>query len=71
MNLIRPKAAKSKAMMLASFAGFTAAFALVIWIKLRVVTTIPKQAYADPETSVREPRMQDSTLPSAHRADGH
>lgn len=55
MSLVRPKAGKSNAMMLASFAGFTAAFALVIWIKLRVVTTIPKQAYADPEDRPREP----------------
>lgn len=60
MSLVRPKAAKSKAMMLASFAGCTAAFALVIWIKLRVVTTIPKQAYADPETQAKEPRVNDS-----------
>ena len=60
MSFVRTKAAKSKAMMLASFAGFTAAFALVIWIKLRVVTTIPKQAYADPETQAREPNEQDS-----------
>lgn len=57
MSVVRAKAKRSKAMMLAGFAGTTAAFALVIWIKLRVVTTIPKQAYADPETRAHEPRM--------------
>lgn len=59
MSVVRAKAGKSKAMMLASFAGFTAAFALVIWIKMRVVTTIPKQAYADPEARAQEPRVAD------------
>lgn len=59
MSVVRAKAGKSKAMMLASFAGFTAAFALVIWIKMRVVTTIPKQAYADPESRAQEPRVDE------------
>lgn len=49
MTLIHAKAPKSRALMLASFAGATAALALVIWIKLRVVTNLPKQAYADPK----------------------
>lgn len=38
-------------MMLASFATMCAALALVIWIKLRVVSTIPRQALADPEAA--------------------
>lgn len=29
-----------------------AAFALVIWIKMRVVTSVPRTAYADPEQSI-------------------
>ncbi len=62
MSVVRAKAGKSKAMMLASFAGFTAAFALVIWIKMRVVTTIPKQAYADPESRAQEPRVEDEPM---------
>lgn len=42
---------RSRTMILTSFATTAAAVALVIWIKLRVVSTIPKQAYADPENS--------------------
>ena len=40
---------RSKAMMFASFAACTFMLALVIWIKLRVVTTVPRMAYVDPK----------------------
>lgn len=68
MSAVRVQAKKSKAMVLAGFAGTTAALALVIWIKLRVVTTIPKQAYADPEVRAHEPRVDDARVEKRENA---
>lgn len=40
------------AMLLSTLAATSSLLALVIWIKLRVVTHIPRSAYADPRDEV-------------------
>jgi hypothetical protein len=42
---------RDRALMFTTFVSCTAALALVIWIKLRVVTAIPRTAYADPNAN--------------------
>lgn len=39
-----------------------AAFALVIWIKMRVVTAVPRTAYAEPERREIAPPRSDPTV---------
>jgi len=57
-------------MMLASFATMSAALALVIWIKLRVVSTIPRQALADPTMKERPaPARSGGELGESSRSD--
>lgn len=58
---------RSRTVMLTSFAATAAAVALVIWIKLRVVSTIPKQAYADPGASVADAQPAFATPPTGAR----
>lgn len=44
------------AMLLSTLAATGSVFALVIWIKLRVVTHVPRTAYADPQDNPPAPR---------------
>ncbi len=57
----------SRGILMTTAIACTLSFALVIWLKLRVVTTVPRQAYADPEQSApvtADPK--DSSTTAAH-----
>ncbi len=51
MSLAQPQGTRrrDRALVAATFAASAVALALVIWIKLRVVTAVPRTAYADPK----------------------
>ncbi|QQS09878.1 MAG: hypothetical protein IPK69_04450 [Phycisphaerales bacterium] len=62
----------SRGILMTTAIACTLSFALVIWLKLRVVTSVPRQAYADPDQSapVATDPKDSSTTASHHTPKG-
>ncbi|MGD9791658.1 MAG: hypothetical protein AB7Q00_13655 [Phycisphaerales bacterium] len=68
----RSTRSSSRGILMTTAIACTLSFALVIWLKLRVVTSVPRQAYADPDQSapVATDPKDSSTTASHHTPKG-